>query len=72
MLDPEELPLPGLGASFSTLSQSSLGSMLLLEKKTREPLRLCPKTECQTVSTSTVSSLRCSSNENISPQTDVT
>lgn len=45
MLDPEELPLPGLGASFSTLSQSSLGSMLLLEKKTRKPLKLCPKTE---------------------------
>lgn len=44
MLDPDELPLPGLGASFSTLSQSSLGSMLLLEKKTREPLRLCPDT----------------------------
>lgn len=33
MLDPEELPLPGLGTSFSTLSQRSRGSILLLGKK---------------------------------------
>lgn len=31
LLDPEELPLPGLGTSFSTLSQSNLGSILLVE-----------------------------------------
>lgn len=33
LLDPEELPLPGLGTSFSTLSQRSRGSILLLEKE---------------------------------------
>lgn len=33
LLDPEELPLPGLGTSFSTLSHRSRGSILLLEKK---------------------------------------
>jgi len=31
LLVPEELPLPGLGTSFSTLSHSSLGSILLVE-----------------------------------------
>lgn len=50
LLDPEELPLPGLGTSFSTLSHSSLGSILLLEKR-REQLRNCPKMQCQIINT---------------------
>lgn len=33
LLDPEELPLPGLGTSFSTLSHRRRGSILLLEKR---------------------------------------
>lgn len=33
LLEPEELPLPGLGTSFSTLSQSRRGSILLVERR---------------------------------------